>query len=668
MANIRTLKPFLALLLAGTAVGLFATGPASAEPVLGRLEPIDMSPQFNFTGSAGVLISGDGRTVFGVSYDPANGVPTQWQVGSTGPGNTIMQLSQTSTLQDTTPDGRFLVGYGQQNIGYVLDRQADALFNLPIYAAQPGSIAYAISDDGGIVVGTSSNSQALVWTRTGSDWSSVTATALPNLEIVGQARANDIAGDGNVIVGQSRLSGADNYHAVYWESGAITDIGPSGSQSSADKISRDGSTIAGVIYPNQGNGVGELVTWTGPGFGTMTNYGNITGHSARVGGISGDGSVIVGNYMVEGQTLSAYVLRDGEMRDLNDALSAAGLDLGGAVLMDAPSVSDDGRYIVANDGSASDPAGYAGYVVFYDGQSAGMSSTEAQLASVAALARDRQRAGIAQDGVTGLMIGDFDGSAGETEVGVFGLYGSAEGGIRFRAGLADGLSLTGGLSAGTEGGANFSYGNAEAALALRFDLPAPEGAWHGFAQVGGSLGTMPELSFERSYANGSGTTTATGETTAVYGSAFARAGLSGALGTDTSLELAGELGQRWLDVAEYYETQAGNPFAAFVQQSTDTQTVAKLSATLSGQLGERFDYTLRGALATTIGTDGEVFTAIAGFGETLTAVPDANWAELGLRIGYEASDTLSFDAYALAMGGGTIDTAAQVGLGMRLGF
>jgi probable HAF family extracellular repeat protein len=189
------------------------------------------------------------------------------------------------------------------------------------------SIAYAISADGSVVVGSSGSGQAFRWTassgmvglggneafgvsangsvivgRSGSDgiiWteggSSFTVGSLPHGQTNGNwTAAFGVSGDGMVVVGHSPSTDT-GVEAFRWTADGIMGLGATNSMSTAFDASADGSVIVGATG---GAGSDQPFRWTLSG--GMVGLGHLPGVSTGQGyAVSADGAVVVGLSGVE---------------------------------------------------------------------------------------------------------------------------------------------------------------------------------------------------------------------------------------------------------------------------------------------------------------------------------------------------------------------------------
>lgn len=170
------------------------------------------------------------------------------------------------------------------------EASAQQLFWIAPLSGGDQSIAYDISDDGQVVVGTyhdpaSRKTRAFVWNRSNNSF-----TALGDLG-GGSAVARAISGNGQVIVGWSRDT-SGTLRACYWEDGNIVQISiPNSPDSTAHDVSYDGNVIVGnsagqygFYYKRQDNTLGMLPSFANRS-GVAAAY-TVSPDGALVGGSS----------------------------------------------------------------------------------------------------------------------------------------------------------------------------------------------------------------------------------------------------------------------------------------------------------------------------------------------------------------------------------------------
>lgn len=184
---------------------------------------------------------------------------------------------------------------------------------LAIPAGDGVGYATGISGNGSVVVGYSavdpySHSKALVWRNGALAQLSDLETRPDSLMTPRASLAYGVSGDGHVVVGTSVFvlsPGAGVYHAVRWvDDAAAQDLQGGGFNSSvAYGASSDGSVVIG--YGNTASHAEEVFRWTASG--GMAALGVLAAHEAptarsRAYNVSADGSTIVGESVAAGAT------------------------------------------------------------------------------------------------------------------------------------------------------------------------------------------------------------------------------------------------------------------------------------------------------------------------------------------------------------------------------
>lgn len=271
-------------------------------------------------------LSADGGAVVGVvdygSFSPLGTQAFLW----TSQGTTLLgdlpggvSVVPRSFARGVSADGSIIVGIGESTSGneawryHVATSTFEPLGDLP--GGQFASWAYGVSADGNTVVGQSyadADQQAIVWTPQGGMVGLGYLPTLPGSTPASSAEAANA--DGSVIVGWSRSSaaGLNGQEAFRWV-----------------------------------RGVG------------MQPLGDLPGGAVFSAGyaVTPDGSVVVGRASIQGSCGPfgcgsegrAFIWTEATgMRDIQELLSAANIDLTGWRLQEARGVSADGRVVVGN--------------------------------------------------------------------------------------------------------------------------------------------------------------------------------------------------------------------------------------------------------------------------------------------------------------------------------
>lgn len=308
--------------------------------------------------SKALAVSADGLVVVGSSSSSLGTEAFRWSLadGLMGLGD-LAGGDFLSEANDVSADGSVIVGAGWSTSGpegfrWVAGGGMSGLGDLP--GGTFNSLGQGVSADGSVVVGTSSSSQgtnaeAFRWSQ--ADGISGLGS-LPGP--VFESSASDISGDGTVIVGTS-ISSNGSLLAYRWTEAdgmVAIDTSPNAGDtpSTARAISTDGSTIVG--WRNN-----QAYRWTsGDGIVALDQLpGGGPGNTSLAWGVSGDGSVVVGNSTLVYQTSpSSFDIEHhafiwdqvNGIQALQDVLAGLGLDLTGWTLTEATGISDDGLTIV----------------------------------------------------------------------------------------------------------------------------------------------------------------------------------------------------------------------------------------------------------------------------------------------------------------------------------
>lgn len=128
----------------------------------------------------------------------------------------------TGEARDVNDRGQ-VVGYSSHGVGTRAALWDNSRFPTELATLGAGSMAEAISADGAVIVGWSSdgtNNYAVRWVKPAADW---VIDALPYYPTATSCGASDVSEDGTVIGGQCEL--ADGQHVIVWQNGAVRDMG-----------------------------------------------------------------------------------------------------------------------------------------------------------------------------------------------------------------------------------------------------------------------------------------------------------------------------------------------------------------------------------------------------------------------------------------------------------
>lgn len=245
-----------------------------------------------------------------------------------------------SAAQDVSDQGRVVVGESETDKGRQAFRwtQAGGMVGLGTLAQHASSIAYGVSADGKIIVGTQGK-VAFRWTE---EQGMTSLGDLPG----GQKRSTAMAvsSDGSVVVGCGSTD--DGTEAFRWtaETGlqGLGDLTGGSFSSAAEGVSRDGAVVVGRGRSTSG---AEAFRWTAAE--GMKALGDLPDgeFSSGANAVSGDGKVIVGQATGPSGPVAFLWTAEQGMQSLTalvrDVPSAAGWQL-----TEACDISDDGTVIV----------------------------------------------------------------------------------------------------------------------------------------------------------------------------------------------------------------------------------------------------------------------------------------------------------------------------------
>jgi probable HAF family extracellular repeat protein len=334
----------------GVRLGLSATvcvlltfvSPAAAVSFAG------LAPAAGNVTSFATGISADGRVVVGYSADWTEIAQraTRWEDGAAAemPGLT----DEGGVALGVSADGSTAVGYSPPGVGTA---KAVAWRNgtpYPLGALPnddgPFALATAASADGSVIVGSSAST--LPSGQEAFRWEAGTMVGLGDLAGgTGYSAGLGVSADGTVVVGATsgNTTGAFMWDEVHGMQ-ALNGMG------AASLVSDDLQTIIGTGSSSLGQ---EMVRWKS-GSGVM-GLGIPAGfYYVDPGDMTPDAGRIVGTMVSTSGAVPFLWTESAGYRNLEDILTASGIDLGGWQLQTASGISADGRTIV---GTGFDPDG-----------------------------------------------------------------------------------------------------------------------------------------------------------------------------------------------------------------------------------------------------------------------------------------------------------------------
>lgn len=652
----------------GTAAAVMATDGSTAWRVYrwSSTGGLTALADFGFGGAA-AGISADGTVVVGSVYLNAADHAALWtSSGMTDLGTFGGVAANSSRATAVSADGTTVVGSSftpnASSEHAFRWTSAGGMADLGVLAGGSWSEAYAVSGNGSVVAGGSYGgngywAHAFIWTQ---------AVGMVDLGTLGGVAANSsvawgVSRDGTVVVGSSDpanaavgYSGGDQpiTHAFRWtQTGGMVDLGVlSGTNSSvAIATNSDGSVVVGVSASastdyafrwTQATGMQNLNVLLASAGVNMTG---ITLQTAQA--ISANGQFIAGGsnqfmYTYERLYPTATTTGDAWIVRYCDTTCTGGAPAFGGVLT---------------------AAGQASVQTSVNQVAQARTTVLAQQNALAApLLGDGQRIGSPSDRVSG-KIG---------EVGSFVSVGSLEGGAFARYDTKYGVSILGGLSYQQ---ASFQGAQVQpsllGALALRY-VYGGFGSIRPIAEVGGWVVPEAPLSFSRSYENGAGTATAKASTSGDLAYYYGRAGAAMEIGTRAEFALTGEIGREQMDTGKFAEAaSSANPFNAAGNSASDADLAGRVRAQVSYAFTQSIDASVWGAGAMTFDSTSNFTANVAGVGTLLPShASQAPWAEFGARIGYALTDSANIDIMANGASGPTVGTEVHACAALRYSF
>lgn len=284
-------------------------------------------------------ISGDGRSAVGSALDGTTQHGIRWQYPNwTAQDQGTIDGTHTSIARAIDFDGNVTTGESGDGNLHAYRWTSSGMADLGTLAGDAQSVGLAINHDGSAIAGNSGTSRAFRWTSSDgmADLGMLAGDTL--------ATAQGISGDGTRVVGSSSTSSVS--HAYLWTLGSgMQNLGNlGGTWVSADAISEDGNVVVGSS--TMAGGATHAFRWTsGSGMVDLGGLGSYTQFIAT--GVSGDGSVIVGDASGAGSTEFLWTLGTG-MVDLPTYLRSHGASFADSEIAGVGGVSADGTTFFGN--------------------------------------------------------------------------------------------------------------------------------------------------------------------------------------------------------------------------------------------------------------------------------------------------------------------------------
>ena len=208
------------------------------------------------------------------------------------------------------------------------------------------------------------------------------------------------------------------------------------------------------------------------------------------------------------------------------------------------------------------------------------------------------------------------------------------------------------------------------ALALRYDA-VQLGKNRPFAEAGVTAQPWASVTYRRSYdsalGGGVGVGTALSRSIAAYG----RVGYIWRISRADEAAVYGDLTRSWDYTSGYTESaNPGNPNGATLSPTLDTLNVARVGAQYTHLFGQHIEGNVSAGFAQAFGAAYGTSAALDGLGvEAGTAASSFNWWELGGRVSYRFSKTVTADVFAIGtLGAQPVGDQIHGGVALRMAF
>jgi probable HAF family extracellular repeat protein len=489
-----------------------------------------------------------------------------------------------------------------------------------------------------------------------------------------QTAATGISTDGSTVVGWGalRTGGTNQVHAILWGAGGnATDLGTIGGivgSSQATATNQNGAVVVGESNYNGSTNPTDVhaFRWTAAGgMSDLGTIGNITGVSQALA-VNADGSIVVGWSQTATSPGHAFVWSgSGGMQDLNTMLANAGVNMNGITLISAHGVSADGSFVVGDEtltalGNNTTHA----FIARIGGGSAGLTTPQSIIASIQELGDGMLAQTINDQLLADVLLGADEQLSCADCGGGYLSFGSFQLGGHGRYDLNDEWTLLGGASYGEyrEQGADVTS-SLTLASALRFD-PAGLGASRPFAEIGVTASPNQQVTYSRTYDDGSSVTRAAAATSSSNYAAYGRIGWIDRVTRVDELGAYAQFTREWQTVKAYAEAMSmSNPFEATVPSGSNSQSVIGLGAQYTHLFGRSIEANLNAGVDHAPGTQSSIDAAVAGYGDVRVTPAHLTWTTVGGRVGRRVGNRVVIDLFV-----NTVLGPQQIGTGVHGGI
>jgi probable HAF family extracellular repeat protein len=355
------------ILLGGISVAAMMLSVASAQA--------QSATRISLNNGTPSAISADGKTIVGSEYPVGDPEPFYWTLQDGVVKIPIGIDYSYSYANAVSDDGTFIAITGENSMSSQALRFSNGSYLALGYLAGANfSEANDISGDGSVIVGRSiggSVNEAYRW----EDGAGMTGLGTLGSDTASNAHA--VSADGTTVVGSSSASGVTTQAFRWTQAGGMVPLGDlaGGRDSFANDVTADGNVIVG--YADSGGNPREAFRWvidasaSGPSGGIMTGLGTLPGTTESFAkSVSASGAVIVGTSSgPSGDTAFRWVVdpasthaSGGTMQSLSAALELANVDVSTWQFKEATGISADGQTIV---GVANENGVHTAYIASF---------------------------------------------------------------------------------------------------------------------------------------------------------------------------------------------------------------------------------------------------------------------------------------------------------------
>ena len=397
---------------------------------------------------------------------------------------------------------------------------------------------------------------------------------------------------------------------------------------------------------------------------TVTNFIGTGGSvvlNAALGGVAGADQIVVNGGRATGTTLLT-IIPVGPTTGANVPLIVAtngGSIAPGAFALSSPIVINGYLYTLQDQGGAD-------YLVSNNTQTPSQGSS-----SLTSLSQSRQTQTITSRILSSILTGATEQINCSSCSSGFASFGSFALGLHGRWTISPTLAILAGGSYDSFSGRGVTVNNSmQFALALRYDA-VTLGKYRPFVEAGLTTQPWASVTYSRAYQSalggGVGTGTALSRSVAAYG----RLGYIWRLTRTDEAAVYTDLTRSWDSTSGYTESATpGNPNGATVAPALDTLNVWRTGAQFTHLFGQHIEGNLSGGFAEAFGASYGTSAALGGLGvETGSAARGFHWWELGGRVSYRFSQTVTGDLFVLgALGAQPVGNQVHGGAALRMAF